>query len=133
MKILYTISAILILAAAAFPVTLDVPSLKYPTIQSAINAAAKGDLVLVAPGTYFENIDFSGKTITVKSSDGSYCTFIDGSQAGSVVVFRNHESSKSVLDGFTISNGTGTQHPDYGGWVGGGIFCYKASPTIINN
>jgi hypothetical protein len=49
--------------------TIHVPA-DQPTIQKAINVAANGDTVLVAPGTYVENIDFSGKVITVVSSNG---------------------------------------------------------------
>ena len=46
---------------------LIVPSDKYSTIQGAIFDAEDGDVVLVNPGTYYESIDFLGKSITVAS------------------------------------------------------------------
>jgi len=84
------------------------------TIQGGIGGAVDGDTVLVAPGTYVENINFYGKAITVKSEQGSDATIIDGSNAanpdsGSVVLFVNHEGYDSVLEGFTLTGGTGTQ------------------------
>src|SRR5438094_9074035 len=75
-----------------------------PTIQKAISAAANGDTVLVAPGTYVENIDFSGKIITVVSSGGPANTIIDGGQNGIVVNFANAEPRAAVINGFTIRN-----------------------------
>lgn len=50
-----------------------------PTIQAAIVAAGPGDLVLVAPGTYAEEIDFLGKAITVRSTLGPEVTILDPS------------------------------------------------------
>src|SRR5437016_11786219 len=86
--------------------TINVPA-SQPTIQAAINAASNGDTVLVAPGTYRENINFMGKAITVTSSSGPSVTTINGGAAGSVVTFTSNEGTNSVLSGFTITNGLG--------------------------
>ena len=109
----------------ALAATILVPS-DLPTIQAGINAADPGDLVLVAPGTYVENIDFLGKVITLQSEAGAKMTVIDGNQAGSVVTFVNTEPEQAVLDGFTIRNGL------YGYGKGGGVHCSNSSPTITN-
>jgi Right handed beta helix region len=105
---------------------LNVPA-DYPTIQSAINAASNGDTVLVTPGTYVENINFSGKGITLTSSNGAAATIIDGNHNGSVVTFNHSETPTSVLTGFTIRNGY------LDGGEGAGIHIWAASPTITNN
>ncbi|MFQ5824499.1 MAG: FG-GAP-like repeat-containing protein, partial [bacterium] len=104
----------------------------YPAIQAGINAASIGDTVLVAPGTYFENIYFNGRNILVGSlfittGDTSYITrtVIDGNKNESVVAF-NHVDSTAILSGFTITNGSSD-------WDGGGINCYDhASPSLEN-
>jgi len=129
---------ILVLILFAIPVVaqsavIEVPK-DYTTIQAAIDAALKGDTVLVSPGTYVENIDFKGKTIVVISSDGPDVTIIDGNKSSSVVTFESGEDLNSVLDGFTVTNGSGTPDPKRVlQLVGGGIFCYMSSPTIVNN
>ena len=67
--------------------------------------------MLVTPGRYKGCIDFKGKRITVKSKDGPKVTIIDGDKKGSVVVFNSGEDNRSMLEGFTIHNGTGTVLP----------------------
>lgn len=114
-------------------VTIFVPD-DFSTAQAAIDSAANGDTVILRPGTYFENLDFSGKAITLRSEQGPDVTIIDGGLNGSVVSFVNSEGLDSVLDGFTIINGSGTYSIDYPGYYeGAGIYCSGASPTIINN
>lgn|SRR5215469_803160 len=109
--------------------TIHVPA-DQPTIQSAINAASNGDTVLVAPGTYLENINFNGKAITVESSNGAKVTIIDGGNVAPVVTFSTGETRSSTLRGFTLQNGTSTFNS---GYEGGGIVIDSASPTIKSN
>jgi hypothetical protein len=64
-----------------------------PTIQAGIDGATTGDSVLVAPGTYFEDIDFLGKDIVLKSLLGPEVTILDGTgQDSSVVIFQSGET-----------------------------------------
>jgi pectin methylesterase-like acyl-CoA thioesterase len=78
----------------------------YLTIQEAIDAAMDGDIVLVAPGTYHEKIDFLGKAITVEATGNVEAMILDGVQNGlSVATFTNKEGANSVLCGFRITNG----------------------------
>jgi hypothetical protein len=100
-----------------------------PTIQAGINVAVNGDTVLVAPGTYVENINFLGKAITVASAKGPRVTIIDGNKKDSVVIFDHKETTTSVLSGFTIQNGSPTTYI-----TGGGIDMeFSSAPTITGN
>ncbi len=114
---------------------LHVP-VEYPTIQSAINAAAPGETVLVADGIYQgqgnRDLDFGGKAITVQSEYGpQFCVIdcqgsVDEPRCG--FYFHNGEEADSVVSGFTITGG----YAEYVGYIGGGIVCYESNPTIEN-
>ena len=82
------------------------------TIQAAIgpvgSGAGNGDEIIVAPGSYNECINFNGKAITLRSSDGADVTTIDGTGLScSLVKCENGEGSDTVLEGFTITGGGG--------------------------
>jgi fibronectin type 3 domain-containing protein len=107
------------------PILIGVPQ-DVSTIQAGIDAALNGDTVLVSPGTYYENINFKGKAIVVKSEAGAENTIIDGTQSGSVVTFKSGEDTTSVISGFTITNGKAI--------YGAGIYTDNgSSPKIVNN
>ncbi len=122
----------LVAAAPVSAVSRRVPS-QYPTIQSGINAAAAGDTVLVADGTYTgagnRDVDFLGKSIVVRSEHGAASTIVN-CQGSAIAAhrgffFRSGETNAAVLEGFTIENGY------VGGPMnGGGIECEFSSPTI---
>jgi hypothetical protein len=114
-------------AAAIAPSNINVPAAR-PTIQAGIDAASAGDMVVVAPGTYHERIDFKGKAIEVRSSGGPAATTIHGDDVGHVVRFRSGEGRTSTLRGFTITRGLVSDTI-----AGGGISIESSSPTIIGN
>ncbi|MGB7133998.1 MAG: Ig-like domain repeat protein, partial [Acidobacteriaceae bacterium] len=129
-----TLFAPLLVAAMALPAlgqaTIQVPA-NQPTIQSAITAAANGDIVLVSPGTYHENLDFHGKAITVTSVSGPAVTIIDGGASGPVVSFHTGEVRSSIISGFTIRNGGAEPQPSVAG--AGGVYINASAPTVSNN
>ncbi|MFC1887981.1 FlgD immunoglobulin-like domain containing protein [Candidatus Cloacimonadota bacterium] len=127
--------------------TINVPD-DYTTIQGAINNAENGDLILVAEGTYYENIDFLGKSITVASHfyldnelDHILNTIINGSQPddpalASCVRMLSGEDSNTVLLGFTLTGGQGTAYEFAVNAVykeGGCIITDNSTAIIKNN
>jgi serine protease len=120
----FTTALICLLGGTAVAGIIYVPTLE-PTIQQAIDVANNGDLILVSPGTYIENIDYHGKAVSIRSVSGAGQTILDGNNAGTVVTFQTGEDQQSTLTGFTIQHGNAP--------CGGGIKLLGASPTITRN
>lgn len=129
LSILTVVALSLVLSSIVDAATLHVPR-DHLTIQACIDAAVDGtDECVVAPGTYRETINFFGKGIAVRSSDGPEVTIIDGTDVGGPVVrCMNHEGPATVLEGFTITGGTGTLL--VWGISGGGMLNYESTPTV---
>ena len=124
------------------------------TVQAGLNAAASGDQIWVAAGTYVENITlksevglyggFAGtETDLVQRNWAVNVTVLDGNQAGSVVTAPLGAMATTRVDGFTIRNGSfgvncWKSSPiiadnRIAGNSGSGVTCYASSPIILNN
>ena len=101
----------------------------YCSIQTAIDDAVDTDEIVVAPGTYFETINFLGKAIWLHSSDGAEVTTIDGTGSFHVVQCVNGEGSDTVLSGFVITGGNADDFPSDDN--GGGMYNSRSSPTVL--
>ena len=105
------------------------------TIQDGINCSSNGSIIVVSPGVYYENIDFLGKNITLRSTDPDdpevvASTVIDGASRDTVVIFSGAESDECILEGFTIING---KSDNGGGIRGNGTYATIRNNIITNN
>lgn len=123
--------------STALGIVINVP-FDQPTIQAGIDAAVNGDEIIVAPGIYNEVINFSDgqlepadKEIVLRSSHGADVTIIDAQGIpSSVVTCESGATSSTVIDGFTLRNGTGTVLGV--ALRGGGMLNFMASPAVLN-
>ncbi len=103
------------------------------TIQSAINNAFDGDIILVDPGTYTGQINLLDKNITLStllytgynSEDIGFST-LQGDGSGPVVIINGGQDQSTILLGFEITGGNAEE-------IGGGILIENSSPTIDRN
>ena len=106
----------------------------FDAIQEAIDAAVDGDTVVIIMGTFTgtgnRDIDFSGKAITVRSTNPSdsntvETTVIDCESKGHGFVFYTGETANTKVSGFTITKGYAL--------LGGGVYCSNNSSPSISN
>jgi hypothetical protein len=73
----------------------------YFAIQAALDAAAPGDTIEVAPGVYHEALHAS-VPLTLRSREGPGVTILDGQARNRLLEFRHFDL---VVEGFTFQNG----------------------------
>ncbi len=134
----------IIACGSLFSTIIHVPS-DYTAIQLAIDAAADNDTVLVADGTYHENLKIDGKEIKLAScylldgdEDHISNTILDGSSyanpdEASVIAIRpgSHPEAVPWVIGITIQNGHGWKKNDKK--KGGGLYIDKMNPIFTKN
>jgi predicted outer membrane repeat protein len=110
----------------------------FPTIQAAIDAAVNGDAIELADGTFRgdgnRDLDYHGKTITVRSQGGDPASCIidcEGSleEPHRGLRFHSGEGPGASLRGVTISGGYAYLPPMFDG---GAVHCVSASPTFFD-
>jgi len=101
----------------------------FATIGQALIAAATGDTVLVADGTYTgpnnREMGFGGKNIVLASENGAAGTIIDCEDISFAFYITAGVDSTAAIQGFTITNSNG-------GISGGGIWVNDSNPKILD-
>ncbi len=124
MKAQFLTVLVLLCAFGARADIVRVPS-DQPSVQAGIDAAGYGDTVLVAPGTYYVNLDFGGKDVFLTSEAGPVVTTLrPDSTRDPIVHFHSGESSLAAVSGFTFSHSSGS---------GAAVRIGNAGPTIFGN
>jgi hypothetical protein len=79
----------------------------HASVQAAVNAAADGDAVRIAPGRYRERVVISGKSVSLRGERGKAATtVIDGSGCGpSVLEIMNVDPERCTVSDITITRG----------------------------
>jgi predicted outer membrane repeat protein len=101
----------------------------FPTIQNAIDAAAGGDTIQLAPGTFTgegnRRLDFGGKDLTLRGSGDPAVTVIDCQLQDVGMHFHSGETENSLVENLTITRGKDPER-----FPGAGIICEYSSPVF---
>lgn len=97
---LIVITAIFLSPPIVFARDLLVPK-DHPTIQSAVDAAAPGDTVVISDGLYKENISVN-KQITLRSAKNNYTNAVIEAREPGRAVIKAHDTSGVNVTGLTV-------------------------------
>lgn len=87
--------------------TRQVPG-EYVTVQSAIDAAAQGETVLIAPGIYTERLVIDGKRITLRGQGNGRAFIVGDGKPGPVIRVNGIAATGSVLENLSVTGATGS-------------------------
>jgi len=84
---------------------LKVPT-EFPTVQSAIDAAANGDVVQIAPGLYREAVSIDGKSVSLHGCPGSpsACVLDAGGSGRITLAIHNVDPALTTIRDLTITH-----------------------------
>ena len=112
----------------------------HATIGAALEAASSGDVVLVGPGVYRENLKLGYRSIAVVGVGGAARTVIDGSGERMPTVWCGKQDAppretplRVVVRGLGITGGLGLNVPSSypgGDWYGGGVFIFGGAIDV---
>lgn len=106
-----------------------------PTIQAGLDAAAAGDTVLVACGTYFETLTMKSGVVLRSETGDPDCVTVDARGNGRVVLCEEVDASSEIV-GLTFTNGrlvSPCDDPGLGAYcMGAGMLCVASAPRIRN-
>lgn len=102
----------------AYGAVINVP-VDYATIQTAVDAANDGDTILVASGTYNENI-YIPKPVSLVGEDSATTIIYISHQ-----IFFDDAGIGGSISGFTISGSGADKYAN--------IYCWRSTVTITNN
>lgn len=122
----------------------------FTNLQAAVNVASSGDTLRVADGVYVGNVHVDGKVLKLQGGyrGGDAAAYRAGrpgdfdardvaghrailSGAGNDAVVTLKDAGESLLEGFTVTGGSG--HWDGDRSEGGGIYAEGGAPTLRDN
>lgn len=70
----------------------------HPTLQSAVNSASSGDLIISAPGIYDDNVNIDDKNLTIFGGNSANCAFVLTGAPQGDTIFTYSGSTDSAIE-----------------------------------